>query len=166
MRCYRSRARAVPLPLDGGGPAGLLRGDRLAADRQPRAQGRLRQVEAVELGRVSADEAAHHVGLEVPHRLADRLDRVRPDRIGMRIIARPEQVLGPPELEQPHGGRALLEGAIYLALEDFARLHLVRNTALVVPVVGTFQQTPVAIVELLDDPWYPAHAALGDDDLE
>src|SRR5690606_11376145 len=89
-----------------------------------------------------------------------------PDRIRVRVVARPQQVLRPPELEQAHRGGALLEGAVDLALEHLARLHLVRDAALVVPELLAFPQPPMAVVELLDHPRHPADAALGDDDPE
>src|SRR5690606_32495477 len=117
-------------------------------------------------GGVPADEAADYFWGHVAHGFADSADAVGPDAVRMRVVAGPEQVFRAPELEQPHRGGALLEGPVNLALEHLAGLHLVRDTALVVPELLAFPQTPVAVIQFLDHPGNPADAAFGNDDLQ
>src|SRR6516162_9319241 len=67
------------------------------------------------------------------------------------------------ERDQRHRYMVLLERRVELPLEQFARLCLERDAALVGPELLGFPEPPMPIVELLDDPRQPARAGLRHD---
>src|SRR5215813_113713 len=120
-----------------------------------------RSSQPVERGRVVASQLTLHLRRQVPHLSLDRRSRVRPDAVGMRIVRGPQEVSLTEERDERHRHVVVLERRVDLPLEEIARLRDEGRTALVGPELLGLPESPVAVVELLNEPGQPAGAGLG-----
>src|SRR5262245_65185158 len=79
----------------------------------------------------------------------------------MRIVRGPQEVALAEERYERHRDVVVLEGRVDLPLEEIARLRDERAAPLVGPELLRLPESPVAIVELLDEPGQPPGARLG-----
>src|ERR1700757_552789 len=106
----------------------------------------------IEFGGVVVGQLPTHFDRKIRHLPFDGGARVGPHTVGMWIVRGPQQMSVAKERDQRHRNAILLEGRVYLALEEFARLGFERNAALVGPELLGFPEPPMAVVELLDEP--------------
>ena len=102
-----------------------------------------------------------HLRRQVLHLPFDRVQRIWPHAVRVRIVGRPQQMPFAEERDQRHRRVIFLEGRVDLALEQLGRLGFELGAALVGPELLGLLQPPVAVVELLHQPGQPAGAGLG-----
>src|SRR5207244_7059752 len=115
----------------------------------------------VERGRIVVSQLAAHLRRQVPHLPLDRFSGVGPDAVGVGIVRRPQQMAIAKERNERDRYVVFLEGRVDLSLEELARLRFEGAAALVGPELLRLPESPVAVVELLNEPGEPSRAGLG-----
>src|SRR2546422_6821033 len=115
----------------------------------------------VERGRIVVSQLAAHLRRQVPHLPLNRFSGVGPDAVGVGIVRRPQQMALAEERNERDRHVVFLEGRVDLPLEELARLRFEGAAALVGPELLRLPESPVAVVELLDEPGEPTPAGPG-----